>query len=437
MIKESQNLKWIARGAWAIADQGFFALANVLLNVLLARWLAPAEYGAFAVAYSLLLFVGAFHTAFLTEPLLVFGPAKYARQTRTYLSALLRGHWALMAAGSGVILISGFVLQFSGATSLARAMFGLAVAAPFSLLMWFGRRAAYLRFQPRLASVASAGYLLLLLAGLSALAALHAVSIFSAMAITGAAGAIIGFWLLWRIFSELPEEEKHSTPPAVFNDHWRYGRWASATSVLMWIPLNFFFLVLSLVINLEASAALKALSNLVLPLLQANAALGSLLLPAMVLRAGHGQQFRRLLCSALGLFAGGACLYSIVIGTFSRLLVHLLYSGRYDAQTNLLWLLLIIPLLDGAMVVLASALRSLERPDLVFYAQFIVGGFVLIAGVICTRVSGLWGAAAAIAFGDVLGTIILSVFAWSQLKQRHGRQTSVRHGWLSEEIATN
>ena len=436
MTEKQRNLKWITRGTWAIADQGFFALANAILNVLLARWLSPAEYGAFAVAYSLLLFLGAFHTALLTEPLLVFGPARYAKQPRSYLHVLLRAHWALMGSGSSLIMIGGLVLYLSGRATLAHALFGLALAAPFSLLMWFARRAAYLRFQPRLATFASAGYLLLLLSGLSALAALHAVSIFSAMVITGAAGAITGLWLFRRMIHELPEE-KHSTLSSVVSDHWRYGRWASATSVLMWIPLNFFFVVLSLFVSFEASATLKALSNLVLPLLQANAALGSLLLPVMVLRAGNPERFKKLLRLALALFAVGACIYSLVVGLVCGPLVHLLYGGRYDGHSSLVWLLLAIPLFDGAMVVLATALRSLERPDLVFWSQFAVGVFVLSAGVIATNLSGLWGAAAAIGVADLIGTIVLAAYVVAHLRPADVRQTSVCRGWLGEKVAAN
>ena len=54
---------WLGCGMWAIIDQGLFALVSVLLNLLLASWLAPAEYGAFAVAYSVFLLLGAVHTA--------------------------------------------------------------------------------------------------------------------------------------------------------------------------------------------------------------------------------------------------------------------------------------------------------------------------------------------------------------------------------------
>lgn len=420
MSERRENRKWIGRGVWAIADQGLFALANVALNVLLARWLKPEAYGAFAVGYSLFLFIGAFHTALLTEPLLVFGPGKYAGQLRRYLSVLLSGHWALTGTGSLLLVVAGLLLRLNGLGFLAQAMFGLALAAPFSLLMWFSRRAAYVRFQPRLATMASAGYLILLLAGLFTLAGLQLVSIFSALLAMSIAGALSGFWLMRCIRRSTPEREDAGDGDAswqpVVIDHWRYGRWAAATSVLMWVPLNFFFVVLSVLVNFEASATLKALSNLVLPLLQANAALGSLLLPAMVTRARNHYQFRKLLRLALALFALGAFVYSLSIGALSHLLVHLLYGGRYDAQASLLWLLLLIPVLDGAMVVLANALRSLERPDRVFWAQLAVAIFVLVAGVAATRASGLWGAACGIVLADLLGTVILGAGVLSQLR---------------------
>ena len=77
MIKRGHNWgHWLGRGAWAVSDQGLFAVSSALLNILLARWLTPSAYGAFAVAYSVSLFMGAFHTALLTEPMLVFGSGK-------------------------------------------------------------------------------------------------------------------------------------------------------------------------------------------------------------------------------------------------------------------------------------------------------------------------------------------------------------------------
>ena len=48
---------WTTRGFWAIVDQALFAVSNLIINVLLARWLSPREYGAFVTAYVVLLLV--------------------------------------------------------------------------------------------------------------------------------------------------------------------------------------------------------------------------------------------------------------------------------------------------------------------------------------------------------------------------------------------
>ena len=74
----SKLLAWGTKGSLAILDQGLFAWAHFLLSILLARWLTPTEYGAFALAYSIFLLFGAFHTALLTEPMMVFGAVSRA-----------------------------------------------------------------------------------------------------------------------------------------------------------------------------------------------------------------------------------------------------------------------------------------------------------------------------------------------------------------------
>jgi hypothetical protein len=43
-------ISWFKKGSLAVLDQGLFSGANFIVNILLARWLAPEEYGAFAVA---------------------------------------------------------------------------------------------------------------------------------------------------------------------------------------------------------------------------------------------------------------------------------------------------------------------------------------------------------------------------------------------------
>jgi len=295
----------------------------------------------------------------------------------------------------------------------------LALAAPFTLLLWLMRRAAYARLQPRLATGASALYLLLVMAGLYVLGFHQRVSVFAVLLCMGLASAVAGLWLVWRLCAATSLTAGVVERPAqrsVLSSHWRYGRWALATSILMWVPLNFYFIVLSGWANLEASATLKALTNLVLPLLQANAALSALLLPLLVMRAGKQVAFRRLVRSSLTLFCAGAGLYALVLITFGKPLVHLLYGGRYDGATNLLWLLALLPVLDGITVVLAGALRSLELQHLVFWANLCAATCMLTAGIWATSKWGLAGAASSMVLANLLAVALLGSFVLLYLR---------------------
>jgi hypothetical protein len=40
---------WAKKAGLAVLDQGLFTGSHFIINVLLARWLEPAQYGAFAV----------------------------------------------------------------------------------------------------------------------------------------------------------------------------------------------------------------------------------------------------------------------------------------------------------------------------------------------------------------------------------------------------
>src|ERR1035438_3487461 len=102
-------MPWVGKGSLAVLDQGLFAISNFLINVLLARWLAPADYGAFALAYSVFLLLLVFHNAMFSGPMLVFGPGKYRERFPEYLGILLRGHFALMLPGAALLAAAAFL----------------------------------------------------------------------------------------------------------------------------------------------------------------------------------------------------------------------------------------------------------------------------------------------------------------------------------------
>lgn len=418
-------VQWADRGAWAIADQGLFASSNFVLNLLLARWLAPAEYGAFALAFAVFLLLSGLHFAFISDPMLVFGASRYHAAPERYLRELLRGHWLFCGAQSLLLAAAGGVLVLARAPLVGRAFLALAAASPFVLLCWLLRRACYVRLRTSWAALAGGLYAALMVPGLYLLYRAGALSVASALAVTGMASLAASAWLAARLgvrldgltardgatrsaaAGDVEAGEAHVRRADVRRAHWEYGRWAAGSSALLWTTWGVSTIVVPAWGGLAAAGTLKALANTVLPISHAQASVAAVLVPALVAarRAGN---FQHVLRRAAATFALGCVLYWLALGALHRPLVHALYGGRYDAASHLLWLFGAIPLVGGMGDVLGSAVRALERPDLLFRAQVGAAAVALTAGVWCVARWGVAGAALAEAGSTVLAVALLA-----------------------------
>ena len=62
------GLPWLKKGSLAVADQALISGSNFLIGILLARWLPPEQYGAYALAFSAFLLVSLSYQSLLLEP---------------------------------------------------------------------------------------------------------------------------------------------------------------------------------------------------------------------------------------------------------------------------------------------------------------------------------------------------------------------------------
>src|SRR5580658_410520 len=97
--------RWTTKGGLAILDQGLISGSNFLIGILLARWLVPAQYGAFSLAFSVFLLLSYVYQSLLSEPQGVFSGSAYRHCLRGYLKALL-GIQALVTV-FGLVLLGG------------------------------------------------------------------------------------------------------------------------------------------------------------------------------------------------------------------------------------------------------------------------------------------------------------------------------------------
>lgn len=411
---------WVGKGSFAILDQGLFAGSNFLLNVLLARWLAPADYGAFALAYSVFMLLGVFHNAIFTEAMLVFGPGKYRERFPEYLGILLRGHFALMLPGAALLTATAFLLGWAYSPAVERAFLALAIAGPFILLLSLLRRAFYVRLNPGWAAVGGAVYLLILLASILTLRTAGRLTPATGFLAMAAASLITCLLLLVLLRPTLATDS--SAIRAVAADHWRYGKWAAAAAGPGWVSDNIYFLVLPAWVGLAEAGALKALLNLAQPALQTISALGVLLLPILVRDrdCGGTRAMNRTMKLSLALFFLGSACYLALLCGFRLQIFHFLYAGKYTGYAS--WPLLLVGLLPFAqclLIVTAGALRALEQPNLVFWSAVGSAAVALALGVPLASSLGVGGALAGLMFSYLLmGVLMLFLLMRSVHRER-------------------
>jgi O-antigen/teichoic acid export membrane protein len=387
-------LPWVGKGSLALLDQGLISGSNFLLGILLARWLVPEQYGAYALAFSIFLFAAGFHNALLLEPMSVFGPASYGKCLPAYLGKLLGLHSALVLLLAALVGAGVAILHYSTqGQGLAAPLWGVCIATPTILFFWLCRRAAYVKLAPSLAAGGASAYCLAVISLLLAAKALGWLSGFTAFLIQAVAATAAGGLLLVFLQPRLASQSGPSGSE-VARQHWRYGRWAVGTQFVYWLSGNAYYVIVAAFVRMEDVAALRALQNFTLPFSQFLSALSLLVLPWASTKFAEegGQGFERRIRQITLLFVGVASAYVAVLWLLGGRIMAILYAGRY---TDFAYLL---PLAVAPVVVLAAsqgsaiAVQAMQAPAEVFLAYSVSATLTILAGVALARYWGLAGA---------------------------------------------
>ena len=232
---------WAMKGGLAILDQGVFTGSNFVISILLARWLSPEQYGSYAVAFAIFLFILTFYQALLLEPMLVFGGSVYRNCLRGYLKALLKLHLGLSLGIVFILAVSaGVALKLEPASSLPSALVGVAFAAPSILLFWLVKRTFYLKLSPAPSAGAAVLYCVLTMGGLAFVYKHGLLSVFSALMLMGVGSLGASASLLIYLKLRLSSSQEAPGVLEIGSRHWNYGRWALGANAMMWVPINLF-----------------------------------------------------------------------------------------------------------------------------------------------------------------------------------------------------
>jgi len=406
-------IPWAMKGGLALFDQGVFAGSNFVISILLARWLPAEQYGTYAVGFAVFLFLLNFHQALLLEPMLVFGSSVYRNCLRGYLKSLLLMHVGMsVVMAFGLCASAAIAFKLGQANGLPGALLGIAFAAPALFLFWLAKRTFYLKLSPAPSAAAALLYCALTMGGLALVYRhTHHLTPLSAFLLMGLGGlgssAVLLAYLAFRLTSSQDAPAMLDT----WRRHWRYGRWALGANAMMWVPINAFYPLLSKFGGLAQAGELKALMNFAAPMLQACAALHTLLIPyaARALEARGSAGVSVILKRMTLLCVGCAVPYWVVLLLFQGRAFRMLYSGRYTEVAYLLPVVALASVAGSAFFGPSIVLRSLESPGLIFAAVSVSSCVSVAIGIPLTRAWGVGGAVWSIVLSESLAFVVAVV----------------------------
>lgn len=403
----------IARGLAAVTEQGLFAVAHFVLNVLLARWLLVDDYGYFAAMFAVLLGIGAIHSALFIEPMLVFGAGVYRPHQGVYIRFLVVSTLILsliVALGGAVLLVPVAAL---GDNWLG--VFALLWASPFVTGIWLLRRAGFVLERYRIVIYGGAAYFVSTVSFSFLAYVAGALTPNLAFVIIGTMSGVVGLWMFDRLLGWRRETAPNRFAYHVMMRHWAYGRWSLVGALLGWIPSNAPFLILPLTSGLEDSGELRALFNLALPMLHASSAVSVAFIPKFVTLTGPTlwRTFSRIV------LISGACalLYGLLLGMVGEYILHWLYSGRYDGMALGLWWMSGLVLAASLAGACATLLRAKERLKPVAAGYLAAAGVACTTGVLFAIEWGVQGAMAGMVLSYVSAAAVMVLFLKPALKR--------------------
>lgn len=407
---QSATRNWSGKALFTLMDQGLISSAGFVITIVLARTLVPRQYGAFALAYMIFMFLTILYNAFILEPLAVFGSSIYRDSLRKYMGMLLRLHVL-----GGVIVVSAvgisawIFMRFVTGKPITWALLAAAIAAPCVLLFRLARRAFYVELRPRDAVLGGTVYFSVVVAGLLVLWELHELSPAKAFLLMAASGLVTAATVLVRLRSSLPSGGKGPGLSAVLRRHWEYGRWAAGSAVAIWFGQALFYPLLTSLQGLPEAGKLKALMNFSSPVSQIFVAVTMLSLPyaSRVYHRRGPAAARRLVWKFTSVYAGGTILYWAVLIVWRGPLIHLLYGGKYRDITYLMPWIALSSVLRISATAHAVTLRAMHMPWLVFVAYSGSCLAAVLIGVPCAWAFGLHGAVIAVALSGAVAFLIV------------------------------
>jgi len=272
---------WGVKGGMAIVDQGIFSGSNFILNIVLARWLFPEDYGAYAIGFTVLVLFLQLLISYILEPMGVLGPSSHRENLKAYLMTQLRLYF-VASVPIGLLFASVAYLygRFGGNPLVCNILVAIGITLSPLLLPWMLRRIFYVLDRPDIAVLGSIVYAISLIVSVFIMRQLAGLTGISSVFMVALAGLISGLFLLNQLTSPVIPRENISLLE-IFQRNWTFGRWLIVSSVLMVASVQAQIYITGSFLGLKESGVLYALQSLSQPMTLTITAITGLITPSL------------------------------------------------------------------------------------------------------------------------------------------------------------
>ena len=392
---------------YGLADQALISGTSFITLLVLARALSVSAFGAFALAYTALVFVNSLQSALVTQPHNVLGAAQVKGAYTRFTTATIVAELLFLSCVVLVLSIIGLA-ALGIRTDVAELLLAMVVATIAWQLQELGRRILYTEGRLGAAflnDVVAYGGQVVVLAALWYGGRLDGPNALYALAATSFLGVLIGFGQVRSSFTRTFDR-------ADLVPHWQFGKWLAAAAIGFWISTYVYFYLAAILLGADASGELKA-SQLVLGPLNVLLLFLATVLPIRLSRtlaiAGE-TAFRAQLRRTLVVTAPVIGIYCLLASIFATPLLKLLYGGRYSHAQVLVVLFAAYYFLGYLGQIAASALNARQNTRPIFLANFAGAASAILLGWFFIAAFGVDGAAVGMVVSVALTGLTLVIY---------------------------
>lgn len=393
----------------ALLDQAVVSGTSFISTVIVGRYAPSSELGTYSIGMSILLSLVATQESLIAWPYTIQRHQAQGSPAEHTGAFLLQNGLLSVLTTIALVLAASSLIAIGTGTELIRLSWALAAATPFALIREFARRIGFARLRMREPLILDIAAAAVQISGLGFLTKTGRLSAPTACLAIGLACAVTGS--VWLFLTRKDFVLRWRRVRATMHSSWRLAKWLFANQIALSVQSYVGYWILAWTNGMAAAGVYTACMSIAL--LSNPFILGSsnFLVPRAALAWAEGgrEGLRRHAVRAVLPLAAGMTVFCVVVFSAGDGLMHLLYPAEeYIEQGDTAKVLAMAMFALAMGLPVYSALTSMQRPDLVFWANL---GAVNITGVLVWWLGIKWGLIGA-ACGLFAGNVTKSVACW-------------------------